>query len=602
MNSATGGNIIYKFIGDKSGLESTTKSVDSSFKGMTKSVFAANIATKAVSAGFNMIRNNAGEAVKRLDTLNNYPKVMSNLGIGTKEANASINKMSKALMGLPTTLDAGAMAVQRLTSKNSDIRRSTDMFLALNDAILAGGAPMELQASALEQISQAYSKNKPDMMEWRTIMSAMPAQMKQVAQAMNILGTDGKGDTDALGAALRDGSVSMEDFMSAIMKLDKEGVPGFQSFSKQAKNTTDGMQTNIANAKNAVVRGVASIMTAINKGLEKAGLGNIGELLLQAGKKIEQLLNQLAPYITNFIVALKNMYDWMKKHETLVKTLAIIIISLVGAFKLLTIIASLTTIISGFMTTIAPLLAFFRFLIGVVKGLMVVLKVLWGVMMANPIFLVIAAIVALVAIFVVLWNKCEWFRNFWIGLWEKIKTAFVVVWTVIKTVFLTVVNYFRNQVKAFVSVATAIYNAFKSLPNKLLNIGKNIALGLWNGIQGMKNWVINKVKALGKSIINGLKNALGIHSPSTEFAMIGRFSVLGYTEALDRMQGDIQDKVQETFGISPQLTGTMSNHFSPSVMVNNDINVSTDPLGQTVKRIKTFSGGAKNDYNYGMGV
>ena len=602
MNNASGGNIIYKFFGDSSNLESTTKNVNNGFKGMTKSVFAANIATKAVSAGFNMIKNNAGSAVKRLDTLKNYPKVMSNLGIGTKEANQSINKMSKALMGLPTTLDAGAMAVQRLTSKNSDIGRSTDMFLALNDAILAGGAPMELQATALEQISQAYSKNKPDMMEWRTIMSAMPAQMKQVAQAMGILGTDGKGDADALGEALRNGSVSMEDFMSAIMKLDKEGVAGFQAFSKQAKNTTGGLQTNIANAKNAVVRGVASMIDAINKGLAKAGLGNIGELLLKAGKGIEKALSSLTPYIVSLIVNLKSIYEWMTKHKTLVKTLAIIIISLVGAFKLLTIIASLTTIISGFMTTIAPLLAFFRFLIGVVKGLMVVLKVLWGVMMANPIFLVIAAIVALVAIFVVLWNKCEWFRNFWIGLWEKIKTAFVVVWTVIKTVFLAVVNYFRNQVKAFVSVATAIYNAFKNLPNKLLNIGKNIALGLWNGIKGMKDWVINKVKSLGKSIIKGLKNVLGIHSPSTEFAMIGRFSVLGYTEALDRMQGDIQKQVQETFGISPQLTGTMSNHFSPNVMVNNDINVSTDPLGQTVKKIKTFSGGAKNDYNYGMGV
>ena len=602
MNSANGGNIIYKFVGDSSSLDSTTKSVTNGFGSMTKSVFAANIATKVVSAGFNMIKNNAGDAISRLDTLNNFPKVMSNLGIGTNEAQKSIAKMSKALMGLPTTLDDAALSVQRLTSKNGDIGRSTDMFLALNDAILASGAPMELQASALEQISQAYAKNKPDMMEWRTIMSTMPAQMTQVAKALNFLGTDGRGDADALGEALRNGSVSMEDFMSTIMRLDKEGIPGYQAFSKQAENSTAGLQTNIANAKNAVVRGVASMIEAINQGLSKAGLGSLGEVLLNAGYGIEKVLKKIAPYIVKFIVSLKDMYEWMKKHQTLVKTLAVVLIGLGGAFKVLTIISSITTIIGGFMTTIAPMLAFFRFLVGVVQGLIVVLKVLWGVMMANPIVLIIAAIVALVAIFVVLWNKCEWFRNFWIGLWENIKTAFVVVWTVIKTVFMAVVNYFKNQVKAFVSVATAIYNAFKNLPSKLLNIGKNIALGLWNGIKGMKDWVINKVKSMGKAILNGLKSVLGIHSPSTEFAMIGKFSVLGYTEALDKMQGDIQEKVKDTFGLSPQLTGSMNNHYSPNVAVTNNIDVSTDPLGQTVKKIKTFSGGAKNDYYYGMGV
>lgn len=52
-----------------------------------------------------------------MDTLNNYPKVMSNLGIATEDAQKSINKMSEKLSGLPTTLDEGALAVQRFTSK-----------------------------------------------------------------------------------------------------------------------------------------------------------------------------------------------------------------------------------------------------------------------------------------------------------------------------------------------------------------------------------------------------------------------------------------------------------------------------------------------------
>jgi hypothetical protein len=68
------------------------------------------------------------------------------------------------------------------------------------------------------------------------------------------------------------------------------------------------------------------------------------------------------------------------------------------------------------------------------------------------------------------------------------------------------------------------------------------------------------------------------------------------------MQRDVQKQVNETFGISPQLASSSALSYSPNVIVNNNINMRQDPLGQMVNDIKTFSGGSKNDYNYGMGV
>ena len=147
-------------------------------------------------------------------------------------------------------------------------------------------------------------------------------------------------------------------------------------------------------------------------------------------------------------------------------------------------------------------------------------------------------------------------------------------------------------------IIVKMINAFKNI--SLVDIGKNILKGLWNGMNSMKNWVENKVKDLGKSILKGLKGILGIKSPSKEFALIGKFSVLGYTEALDDMQKDVQKQVGETFGISPQLVGSSSSHFSPNIINYNYVNMKQDPLGQMVNDIKTFSGGSKNDYNYGM--
>ena len=65
---------------------------------------------------------------------------------------------------------------------------------------------------------------------------------------------------------------------------------------------------------------------------------------------------------------------------------------------------------------------------------------------------------------------------------------------------------------------------------------------------------------------------------------------------------DSMEKLQEsTLGVfsNPSLENSL--HYSPNVIVNNQVTSNTDPLGQTVTQIKTFANGAKNDYNYGMG-
>jgi tape measure domain-containing protein len=277
------------------------------------SVAAGNLISAGVHKAFDMISNSVDDAIRRVDILNNFPKVMSNLGISADQSKKAITRMADSLKGLPTSLDSAAASVQRLTSKNGDVGKSTEMFLALNNAILAGGAPMDIQATAIEQISQAYAKGKPDMMEWRALQSAMPAQLKQIAQAFfqngsaldiylkkaqeyakkNPMSSTGKelleqliavkngtGDmTTALGTAMRTGIVSMDDFMNTLTKMNKEGANGFQSFEQQARNSTGGIQTAIENSKTAVVRGVAKIIEAFGSGDMSGAAGGFGKTL-----------------------------------------------------------------------------------------------------------------------------------------------------------------------------------------------------------------------------------------------------------------------------------------------------------------------------------
>lgn len=144
-------------------------------------------------------------------------------------------------------------------------------------------------------------------------------------------------------------------------------------------------------------------------------------------------------------------------------------------------------------------------------------------------------------------------------------------------------------------------NALKSGLPEFAKVGINMVKGIWNGAKEMKQWAIDRIKGLGKSILNGMKKVLGIKSPSKEFAIIGKFSMLGYTEGLEKMQPELDKAINGMFNLSPTITGSMNNTLSPNVNVVNNVNVETDPLGQVVSKIKTFSGGAKNDYNYGYG-
>ena len=145
-------------------------------------------------------------------------------------------------------------------------------------------------------------------------------------------------------------------------------------------------------------------------------------------------------------------------------------------------------------------------------------------------------------------------------------------------------------------IGISLVNAFRKID--LNDIGKNLLMGLVNGIRNAKNWVINKIKGICNEILGAIKNFFGVHSPSVKFAWIGKMNMVGLQEGMENMQPDLQKTINGMFDLSPNIYGSASTHFSPNVNVVVNNNMKQDPLGQMVNDIKTFSGGSKNDYNY----
>lgn len=290
--------------------EKLNKSLDNVKDGFT---IVKGVISDLISSGlqkfFSQVTGSMDDAIDRLDTMNNFPKVMENLGIGAKKSEKAIKELSDGLQGLPTTLNDGALAVQKFTAKNGDVKKSVEMFLAVNDAILAGGASAQVQSSALEQLSQSYSKGKMDMTEWRSIQTAMPAQLKQVADAMGVT-------TDELGEMMRQGDNTaevMDQFIETIIRLDKDGSKGFKSFKEQAKNSTNGIKTSMTNLKTSVIRGVASLIEQFDKALNKKGLGGISGVISDISKKIGNLFKTASTWVKPFADIMFNLIDVVGK-------------------------------------------------------------------------------------------------------------------------------------------------------------------------------------------------------------------------------------------------------------------------------------------------
>lgn len=85
------------------------------------------------------------------------------------------------------------------------------------------------------------------------------------------------------------------------------------------------------------------------------------------------------------------------------------------------------------------------------------------------------------------------------------------------------------------SFASGVVTEVGKIPGKTVSIGINLVKGLWNGISNMQSWVISKVRGFGNSVLTGLKNFFGIHSPSKVMEeQIGKNLALGVANGITK--------------------------------------------------------------------
>lgn len=310
-------------------------------KDAIKNFSVGAVAFKAVSSAMNLVSQSMDKAIDRFDTLQRFPKVMKAFGHSSKDIAASTKLLSEGIEGLPTTLDTVVATTQKLTSMTGNLKQSTKLTIALNNAFLASGASTEEASRGLTQYTQMLSSGKVDLQSWKTLQETMSYALQKTAESFGYAGASAQND---LYKALQDGKITFSDFSKRLIELNK----GVNGFAEMAKKNSEGIRTSFTNIVSAIAKGIANVITEFDK-MSKA----------VTGKSIAEHLNSIKDVINNTFNVIINV---IRGATPVVKSL----VSVLGFLK-----PVLDPLISVFAGVVSAVLLFKGAMLGlaIIKGI-----------------------------------------------------------------------------------------------------------------------------------------------------------------------------------------------------------------------------------------
>lgn len=551
-----------------SGLGNTFKNA---FK-FTGKVAAATGVFRAVDGAINMVTSSIDGAISRVDTLNQFPKVLKQMGYTAEEANKSTKRLAEGIDGLPTKLNDITANTQRFVNVFQDVDKATESAIAVNNAFLASGASSDDAARGIDQYTKMLSTGKAEMDSWNTLQETMPYALQKTAEAFGYTGRSAQND---LYSALKDGHITMDEFNDKIIELS--GETG--GFAEVAKTATKGIGTSWKNVQTAVVNGVAKVIQSFDTWLDSNGFGGIAGIM----DNIKAVAGDVFSTISSAVpIAL----DWFSQLFTKVRestaftTLKDVIQGLVdtvqelwnkfsessalenvqGVFERLA-DAILSIDFNKFLEKWSPLIAgivggigAFIAIQGAISGLMGTIRIGMGVVsglsaaiafITSPVGLVVLAIGALIAIGVSLWQNWDTIKAKTIAIWSAISDWFSNFWSKTKELFNSsisfignvIANGFNKSMSFIVNILTSTSNFIQNILNKIVSIFLNalnwidqttngkfkiitdtiryyitmasqILQSVWNFIKQTFQNTLDFLKALVKGDFQGMKDAI----------------------------------------------------------------------------------------------
>ena len=385
---------------------------------------------------------------------------------------------------------------------NAEVRDMGDAMKYVAPVANAMKISLEETAAAIGIMSDAGIKGSQAGTTLRGALSRIAKPTEKMLETMDALGIsfyDANGQMKPLEEQVRMLKTSMsgltdEQQQNALVTLyGQESLSGMLALISAGPDKLNALTSSLRNSDGAAAEMAATMQDNMNSSVEQMlGAFESAAIIVQ---------DLLSPAIRNAADFIGGLVQKFIEAPPATQKLILAIIGLVAGLgpllfivgKAMTSFASLkvaigvlsggtiTTLGGAFAAVGTKIGAFATGALGMLKtGALAAggaLKALWGLMLANPVTLIIAGIVLLVGGFILLWNKCEGFRNFWIGLWGNIKSVFFS--------FVAFVQTIPEKIGQFVQ---SIGDFFATLPERIgFALGYAIAsIGLWVYEMGTK--------------------------------------------------------------------------------------------------------------------
>ena len=288
-----------------------------------------------------------------------------------------------------------------------------------------------------------------------------------------------KNANEGLNSALSGNKEAQKAFNDAL----EEGLPVEDAFNEALAKITDEQERadvvakflneTYGESKKAYDETAGSILEANEAELRlKETQAQLGETMSPINTALTDMKNQalqaIAPLVERLADGFMNLYEWLQKNPTAMKIITGVVIALATAF----------TVLAGALA-----------IQGIISGVTKAFAFLNTTLLANPITLIVALIAGLVAGFIYLWNNCDAFREFWINLWESIKSMFSAVVEWFKETAPKIAQFFVNAWNAIKKAWSAVKSFFSNIWKSIKNVFSNVVTWFKNTFTDRKSVV-----------------------------------------------------------------------------------------------------------------
>jgi len=392
--------------------------------------------------------------------------------------------------------------------------------------------------------------------EQEKAMNLSAEAMQRAADVASIMGIDVKFAMESIAGAAKGNFTMMDNLGVAMSATSIEAYALSKGIKKSYDEMSKGEQIQLAMEmfleKSAYATGnyakenetFAGSMQTMKASFENflSGAGSVDDLIesvVSFGEILVKKITEMTPQIISGIVQLLNAI--LPQIPILLQQLLPgVMDGVIGLVKgIINMLPAIITMLAGMLPTLITSL---------IEGLVLIIQAL-AEMMPELIPTIIDAILAIIPILI---NNLPLF----------IKAG----WQLITGLLEGIIRSVPTLLSYIPKIISSIFDYFKQMPSMMLDVGKNLIKGLWNGIKNVKDWLFKKIGDFAGGILSKIKGIFGIHSPSKEFAIIGKYNVEGLEEGIEGESKNLNKTLDLNLGSSLDYVANMGlGKYNPAI-------------------------------------